>query len=311
MNKTDIGNFINRLRTEKGLTQKQLAEMLNVTDKAVSRWETGKNYPDIELFEKIAEVFEVSVSELLEGRRISPESMAEVSGNQVVEQIRSNKKSKRKYFIITAAALAVSIILGTCFLWQCSVFSEVKYRKIDIFTGDAVTVLNNIGGYIAQQPGSAGEFIVDECHIILNENKITNDLYLSGTSENGRKFFVSTLYNKSVPQKSYCSVGEYKKNTTPVSGITLKNLRKLIFGLNLSEFESSEKYILNIRDDLNMNQRLWLSNYQPSEKSFVFFDGILKKLNIQPPDGQYSFVELGIVDNGEIETVAEILCKIS
>lgn len=245
MNKTDIGNFINSLRTEKGLTQKQLAEMLNVTDKAVSRWETGKNYPDIEMFEKIAEVFNVSVSELLEGRKISPENIAEVSENQVVEQIRSNKKSKRKYSVIIAAALTVSIILGTCLLRQCGVFSEVKYRKIDVFTGDTVTVLNNIDGYITQQPKAEGNFIVDECRIFLDENKITNDLYLSGTNENGRKFFVSTIYNKTKP-----------------------------------------------------------------EKSFIFSDGTLKKLNIQPPKGFYSFVELGIFHNGEIETVAEILCKI-
>ena len=53
MNKTDIGKFINSLRNENGLTQKQLADMLNVTDKAVSRWETGKNYPDIEMFENV------------------------------------------------------------------------------------------------------------------------------------------------------------------------------------------------------------------------------------------------------------------
>ena len=48
MTNIDFGKMIVRLRKEKGMTQKQLAEMLNVSDKAVSRWENGKNYPDIE-----------------------------------------------------------------------------------------------------------------------------------------------------------------------------------------------------------------------------------------------------------------------
>ena len=51
MNTYEFGKFLCQLRKEKGLTQLQLAEKLNVTDKAISRWETGKNYPDIEIFE--------------------------------------------------------------------------------------------------------------------------------------------------------------------------------------------------------------------------------------------------------------------
>lgn len=310
MNKTDIGKFINSLRNENGLTQKQLADMLNVTDKAVSRWETGKNYPDIEMFEKISEVFKVSVSELLEGKKIPSETLAVVSEGQVIEQIKSNKKSKRKYLIVTSAAIITSVILGIFLLRQCGVFSGIKYRKIDVFTGDAVTVMSNLEGYIAQQPKAEGEFIVDECRVFLDENRITNDLYISGTSENGRKFSVSTLYNKSNPEKSYCSVAEYKENSDPVSGITIENLRMLVSLLDLPEIKASEKYLLHIRGDLNMNQEIWLSNYEPCEKSFIFSGGILKRLNAPPPDGDYSFIELGIFHNGEVETAAEILCKI-
>ena len=56
MNTQKLGAFIAQLRKEKGLTQLQLAERLNVTDKAVSRWETGKNYPDIDMFEDLSKV---------------------------------------------------------------------------------------------------------------------------------------------------------------------------------------------------------------------------------------------------------------
>lgn len=60
-----IGKNIRRQRTKKGLTQDQLAERLNVTRQAISNWETGKTQPDIETVTRLAEVFEISVEELI------------------------------------------------------------------------------------------------------------------------------------------------------------------------------------------------------------------------------------------------------
>ena len=91
MNTYEFGKFLAQLRKEKGLTQIQLAEQLNVTDKAISRWETGKNYPDIEIFEDLSNVFDVSISELLEGKRIEKENLFSVSEGQIVKQIKNNK----------------------------------------------------------------------------------------------------------------------------------------------------------------------------------------------------------------------------
>ncbi len=63
MNK-NFSYFIAELRKEQGLTQKELADRIGVSDKAVSRWENGKNYPDIEIMQSLGEIFNVSVSEL-------------------------------------------------------------------------------------------------------------------------------------------------------------------------------------------------------------------------------------------------------
>ena len=65
------GSVIKELRERKNLTQSALAEKLGVSDKTISKWETGRGYPDISLLEPLAVVFGVSVAELLSGNTIS------------------------------------------------------------------------------------------------------------------------------------------------------------------------------------------------------------------------------------------------
>ncbi len=80
MNQYVTGAVIRELREQKGLTQLQLAEILSVSDKTVSKWETGKGYPDISLLEPIAQAFHISVTELLAG---DPVTNANVSANML------------------------------------------------------------------------------------------------------------------------------------------------------------------------------------------------------------------------------------
>ena len=69
MDKEKTGQLITTLRKEKGLTQKQLADALNVTDKAVSKWERGLSFPDISMLEPISELLDISILEILAGER--------------------------------------------------------------------------------------------------------------------------------------------------------------------------------------------------------------------------------------------------
>ena len=71
MNQYVTGAVIKELREKNKITQSQLAETLGVSDKAISKWETGKGYPDITLLEPIAEVFHISVTELISGSTVS------------------------------------------------------------------------------------------------------------------------------------------------------------------------------------------------------------------------------------------------
>ena len=80
MNQYVTGTVIRELREKSRMTQARLAEKLGVSDKTVSKWETGKGYPDITLLEPIAEVFKISVTELISGNTVHN---ANVSANML------------------------------------------------------------------------------------------------------------------------------------------------------------------------------------------------------------------------------------
>ena len=83
MNQAKIGEFLKELRKEKGLTQEQVAEVLNVSDRSVSRWETGNNMPDISLLVDIAELYNVSIPEIIDGERKNEKMNEEVKETAV------------------------------------------------------------------------------------------------------------------------------------------------------------------------------------------------------------------------------------
>lgn len=70
MNQSKIGKFIGEIRKEKNMKQSELAERLGVTNKTVSRWETGKYMPDLSLFTEISKILDVTINELLQGERL-------------------------------------------------------------------------------------------------------------------------------------------------------------------------------------------------------------------------------------------------
>ena len=92
MDTTLTGQLIAARRKELGLSQTELAEKLHVTDKAVSRWETGRGMPSVDTLEPLAEVLGLSVSELLSGKQLTPEELPKAAGGQIVESMRRNTR---------------------------------------------------------------------------------------------------------------------------------------------------------------------------------------------------------------------------
>ena len=87
----NVGLFIAECRKSKNWTQKQLGEKLGVTDRAVSKWETGRSLPDICLMENICELFDLQVSELLAGKKIEEEEYKKETEQMLIKTIGENQ----------------------------------------------------------------------------------------------------------------------------------------------------------------------------------------------------------------------------
>lgn len=121
-----FGAFIAQLRREQGMTQKELAEKLFVSDKAVSKWERGLSLPDISLLQPLAEIFDISVTEVLSGQRIEADQTMTVrdvepllaaaltlTAEEQAEQRRHRRIWGRRFLLALAA-----FVLEALFLWR-------------------------------------------------------------------------------------------------------------------------------------------------------------------------------------------------
>ena len=126
MDNEKFGNFIKSLRKEKKLTQKELGEKLNITDKAISKWERGLSFPDITMLNSLASFFEIDVSELLNGEKGIKK---EVDIEKVIEETIENyknlaekrqikiKKIKKIIGIISIIILILSLLIQGAYLY--------------------------------------------------------------------------------------------------------------------------------------------------------------------------------------------------
>lgn len=120
MDQLTTGRFISRKRKSKNLTQEQLAEILGVSNKTISKWETGKCMPDYAIVKNLCETLEITVAELMDGEDADQKSVRTYDSDQIMDLLRRTQKLEKQknilYGIILVvmgiALLAVSHTLG-------------------------------------------------------------------------------------------------------------------------------------------------------------------------------------------------------
>lgn len=172
MDTEKMGALIAKMRKEKGLTQKELADQLHVTDRAVSKWERGICCPDISLLEDLANILGVSISSLLNG-----EEEVESAIKTTITYATESRKQKTKQIVNQLLLTSMSFLL----LFTLLMFLNVERRFYQKYT----TRVSSGGIFIQEaSPGKAYEYedIFDEVEskalkVLHNQGKYTNEEY--------------------------------------------------------------------------------------------------------------------------------------
>lgn len=131
-----MGKLIAELRREKGMTQKELAAQLNITDKAVSKWERGLSGPDISLLTPLADILEIRVSELLNGeKKISVGEEVEENLNNAItytEKIVSQKNNKFRSICAGIFSISLFVAFIVCVICDYSISRQLSWSLYPI-----------------------------------------------------------------------------------------------------------------------------------------------------------------------------------
>ena len=112
MDQQQIGQFIQEQRKAHSMTQQELAEKLGITNKAVSKWELGRSMPDVSLFEPLCRELEISISELLAGRRIDAVDQQRATEELLMESISTRKLIGLSVFLQLNSIIGVLLVIS-------------------------------------------------------------------------------------------------------------------------------------------------------------------------------------------------------
>lgn len=133
MNQVEIGKFIAKCRKEKKLTQAQLAEKLNITDRAVSKWETGKSMPDSSIMLELCEILGITVNELLSGEEVDMEIFEKKADENLIALTKKDENNMKKNVIISIIFSAILLIgLMVCTICDVAISGNLTWSLIPI-----------------------------------------------------------------------------------------------------------------------------------------------------------------------------------
>ena len=111
MEQAKVGKFIAECRKNKNMTQAELAEKLNITDRAISKWETGKGMPDSSIMLELCNELDISVNELLSGEVIKMETYNQKAEENLLQMKKQIEKMRKKFSIISYIFGTITILM--------------------------------------------------------------------------------------------------------------------------------------------------------------------------------------------------------
>lgn len=148
MDQVKIGKFLSDERKEKGYTQKQLSELLGISDKTISKWECGNGFPEASLLLPLCNELEITVNELLTGERISQQNYKKKAEENMVNMIREKEENKQKILLTTMIGVISTITFVTLLLVVCFYTDVITLPIKMVLMVIAISVFG-VGLYVA------------------------------------------------------------------------------------------------------------------------------------------------------------------
>lgn len=163
MNSIKIGKFIAECRKEKCFTQAQLAEMLNITDRAVSKWETGRSMPDVSIMLELCKVLNISVNELLNGERLNMEEYNEKAEKLLIEMARKEEKNNKKMLMYELVIGSISTLSFVVLIMVAALINmEICFRVLLFVIAFAILISGVV--FALKIETEAGYYECKNCH---------------------------------------------------------------------------------------------------------------------------------------------------
>ena len=145
MNLDKIGRFIAQRRKEANLTQAQLAEKLNITDRAVSKWETGKSMPDSSVMLPLCEILKISANDLLSGEIVNESSYNEQMEKNLLDMVTQKQDADKRLLFSEIIMMSLALLFLFTMVFVSALVPMKEWLRITVILGGVlVTVLTCI-----------------------------------------------------------------------------------------------------------------------------------------------------------------------
>lgn len=163
MNQVKIGKFIAECRKKNGLTQMQLAEKLNITDRAVSKWENGKAMPDSSIMLALCDELKISVNDLLSGEVVTMDNYNEKLENNLLEMAKEKEEADKRLLTLEIVICVLSSIILFSLIFVASFVQMEEWLRILLIIIGFVSFL--VGAtYALKIEQVAGYYECAKCH---------------------------------------------------------------------------------------------------------------------------------------------------
>lgn len=163
MDQIKIGNFIAESRKKHGLTQMQLAEKLNITDRAVSKWENGKSLPDSSIMLDLCKELQISVNELLSGEAIQMEKYNENVEKTMLELVKQKEEADRRLLTLEVLIGSISVIMFIIIV-MIAAYSDIPENIQLMFIIPSAVFIFIIAFLLVRIEQVAGYYECAKCH---------------------------------------------------------------------------------------------------------------------------------------------------